>query len=283
LTQNSEIQKRKYKLVLAIIFSIMLFALYFYFLGYFIGPVFATSFDAVESAIFYTMILRALGIAFVPYLKRTHAQVKILVFSIEAFVLCFLILAFVLTGDQTYNSLLAVVLTSWLATTLIVLTPYSIYELAVTMYKGTNLTSLFMASTPVVAITFFLSNMVVRIPNPQSGLANFGAQLINSLRNEPSVAGGNGLINADYLTSAVSLVLFLVLIIYVVLDLNESAPSLNDVPKYHYALALALVGSIVVYTWLILTTHDLKGNTLEILTAPTIVIPIILWVITRRE
>jgi hypothetical protein len=283
LNGSSDIQKRKYKLILAIIFSVALFTLYFYFLGYFIGPLFAAPFDAIQSAIFYTMILRVLGIAFVPLLKKLHAQVKILVFSFEAFALCFLILGFVSTGNQSYSSLLADVLTSWLATTLIVLTPYSIYELAIMMYKGTSLTALFVSSTPVMAIAFFLADLVVHIPNPQNGLSNFGSQLINSLRAQPSVAEGSGLTSANSLIPTVSVVIFLVLAIYVVLDLNESVPTLNDLPKYHYALALAVIGSIAAYIWLILTTHDLNGNVFEILSAPTIIIPIVLWVITRRE
>lgn len=279
----AQIGRRNYiKLTLAVISSLALLTLYFYFLNSFLGPIFATPLNAVESLIFYTMILRALGIAFVPFLRKLPAQVKVLIFSLEAFVLCFLIFGLVLTRNPVYNSLLADVLTSWLGATVIVLTPYSIYELALLMYKGTNLTALFFSSTPIVAVAFFLSNLVVRIPNPSSGLSNFGAQLIDSLRSQPSLAGGNGLVTADSLSSTVSIVIFLTMIIYVVLDLNGSVPTLNDVPKYHYALALGVIGIVVVYVWLVLTAHALRENMLAILSAPAIIIPIILWVVTRE-
>lgn len=271
------------KLGLALVSFLSLFALYVEFLSYFAGPIFSAPMNTVESLIFYTMILRALGMAFVPSLKRLQAQVKILVFSFEAFVLCFLILEIVFTGDQYYSSLLATILTTWLGTTLIVLTPYSIYEFAIFMYRGTTVTSLVVSATPLVAISLFLSSLIVRVSSPPSGISNFGAGLINSLRGQPSVGGGNGLGSADSLGGVVSILFFLTMLTYVVSDLYDSAPMLaKTVPKYHYALALAVIGSLGVYLWTVLVSHAFKADVIVIFSVPAIIIPVILWIITRE-
>lgn len=271
-------KNRKTRLVLAIVSSLSLLTLYMYFLNSYFGPLVLAPMDIVESAIFYTMILRALGLSLVPALRKLHPQVKILIFSVEAFVLCFLILAFIYTGQQGYSTIMSDILTSWIGTTLVVLTPYSFYELAILMYKGTSLTALFVSSTPLVAISFFLSSSVGR--NPPSGFEDFGRGVVDSLRTSP----GLGVVNSGVssIISSASIVFFLSILVYVAFTLNESSPTVAYSPKYHFALALMLVGSLVSYVWLEGVSSFLGGNVIEILSAPAVIVPLLLWLVTRR-
>ena len=268
-------------LILLLTFSLL--APYFYFLNHFLYPIVLGPMNGIEAAIFYTMLLRVLALIFVPFLKKLQPQVKILIFSFEAFILCFIILGIVFTANSGLNSVLADILTSWLGATFVFLTPYSIYELALMMNKSPSLTSLFVSSAPLLAVTLFLGGLVSRIPNPPSGIANFGAAIISSLRAEPSLAGSATSQSGNTLVTSASIVFFLSMIVYVGYTLNQSAPNLSNVPKYHYALALMLVGALILYSWLELSVSFFKGNVFEILSAPAIIIPIIIWAVCHRS
>jgi hypothetical protein len=280
-TLNKDKQRDSVKLGLAFFISLSLFALYLYFLNYFAGPIVSIPMDAIESAVFYSMILRALLLFFVPYLRKLQPQFKILIFSFEAFVLFCLILISLVSGDSGYLQLMADLLTAWLGATLIIVTPYSIYELALIMYRGTDITTLAVSSAPLVAICLFLSNLVVRVPNPQGGLSGFGTEMIRSLRVQPAIAGST--VETNSFISGVSAVFFLSIIVYIAYTLNQSAEPLAGVPKYHYALALMLLGSLVLYVWLLASSSLLNGNIFEILSIPAAIIPVILWMIARER
>src|SRR5579871_728176 len=106
-------KRDRVKLVLASLIGLCLFLLYIGFIIFLGAAILAFPMTPIESLIFDTLIIRVLAIAFIPYLSRAHAQVKIALFSIETFVLVFLILAFILTQQQVYDTLIGQVLTAW--------------------------------------------------------------------------------------------------------------------------------------------------------------------------
>ena len=263
----------------ALVSGLSLFSLYLFFASYSVRSIVSAPMVAVEATIFYTMILRVLGLLFVPFLRRLHPQIKIVILSLEAFVLFLLILFVLLTRVSSYGQLMSEVLTSWLGATLLIVTPYAIYELALIMYRGTDLTTLAVSSAPLVAICLFLSNFVTRVPNPIYGLSNFGTEMISSLRAQPGLAGSP--LGANLFVSGASVLFFLSMIVYITYRLNQSAKPLAFLPKYHYALALMLVGCLVLYLWLLLSSYFHDTNVFEILSVPAVMIPIILWVVAR--
>ena len=275
---------RRVRLSLALVSALSLFALYFYFLDHFLNPITMAPMDGIETTIFYTMIFRVLGLSFVPFLRRLHPQIKILIFSLEAFVLCFLIVGVIFSGSTGYNSILAEVLTTWLGTTLIVLTPYSIYELTLMMLKTPSITSLVVSATPLLAITLFLANLVARIPNPSGGLSTFGSQLIFTLKAQPGLGSGtsNTAASTNAFISSFSVLFFLSMIIYISYSLNQSDLAQQNASKQHYALALMLIGTLFLFVWLV-AISSLKGNIFEVFSIPSIAIPIVLLVISRGD
>ncbi len=279
MSQSRDKQGGLVKRSLAIFVALALMTLFLYFLIQIAGTSIFGPWDPIESAIFYTMLLRVLGLLFVPFLRRLQTSTKIIIVSFEDFVLCFLILIIVLTGNSAYNTLIAVVLTSWIGATILILTPYSIYELARMMDAGTSLMSLAVSAAPLLAIGMFLASFSAHATF-QGGLSGLGVSVINSLKGQPDLGAGTQLGSSFIITSAA--VLFSVsLTVYIAISMNQSITKMAGVPKYHYALALLLVGIVVSYLWAISTFHLFSGDIFEIFSVPAALIPIILWVLTR--
>ncbi len=266
-----------------------LFSLYLFFASYFLGPAVTGHMNDVEAAIFYTMILRVFALLTVPMLRKLHPQVKILLLSFETFVLLALILFEFITGATVFANLIETILSSWLAATLIFITPYSICELALLMRRGTtnSLMELVISIAPLTAICLFLAGLNNRIPNPANGLSNFGIQVIDSLRLQPNLAGASGPNSsggASILFSGASVVIFISTLVYVAYSLDLESRSLSIVPKYHYIIALMVAGALILFLWLSFFSVFLpKGNVFEILTVPSVAVPIVLWVMGSRR
>lgn len=285
MAQSELIQSKqgsKVRLGLALLAGLSLFALYLYFLSFFAGPIAGGPMDAVESAIFYTMIFRVLGLLLIPSVRKLSAQFKIVILSFEAFILFLLVVAAVLSGSTAYSQLMADILTAWLMSTLIVVTPYSIYELSLMMHKGTSVTALAVSAAPLGAICLFLANLGSRLPNPPSGIGNFGAVLITSLKGQPSFAGATIGGESSFISGA-SVLFFLSIIVYIVFHQAQSSMDFTSATKYHYSLSLMVIGSLVTFLWLLFAASFLNGNVFEILSVPAATIPIFLWVVCRER
>jgi hypothetical protein len=278
----NESREKRYgfvRLALAVLGALALITLYLYFLFKIAGtPVFGP-WSPIETVIFYTMLLRVLGLMFVPFLRRLYAPGKIIILFFEDFVLFFLILVIAFTGDQVYGGLLAVLLTSWIGATLLILTPYSIFELVRMMNKGTSLTALVTSGAPLLAVGMFMASLSGSTTF-QSGLSGLGITIINSIKDQPGLAGGaqlgsNSLITGSAIVFSVSITL------YIAISMNQSIAKIAGVPKYHYALALVLVGIVAAYLWAISTFTLFSGDILEIFSVPAALIPIILWAMSR--
>ena len=274
------IEKRidRTQLGLALLAGLSLFSLYLYFANNILESVVSSPMDGLESAVFYTMVIRVLGFMFVPFLRRLHPQVKILIFSFEAFILFLLILFSLFTGVSAYEPLMSEILTSWLGATLIFVTPYSIYELSVMMSSGTSFTSLAFSSAPLVAICLFLANFSSRISSLPNGLADFGAAMISTLRTQPGLAGNT---NGSGIISGASVIFFLSMIAYIAYRLIQTSKAFVNFPRYLNAIALVIIGSMILFVWLLLSTSLLKTNAFEILSIPGAILLALLWVFSR--
>ena len=267
------------RLVTAIAASLSLLALYLFFLNYFAAALIFSGMSEIESLIFYTMILRVIGIAFIPYLKRIHPQVKILIFSFETFILVLLIAAYVFTKNPSYNLLMGNMLTAWLAVSIVVLTPYAIYSLGLSMHNGASITSVVLSGAPEIAVGLFLANLVFRIGTMPNSFANFGTIIIGSLRAQPGIGQTPNSIS-DPTISISSTIFFIAIFAYVILEKRIPASVFSTLPKFQYALALMLLGILVLYLWTF-SSAFFDGNIFIIFSAPSIIISIALWVLAR--
>lgn len=256
-----------------------LLALYLFFLNYFFGSLINVM-SEVESIIFYAMILRVLGITLVPYLRRMHPQIKILVFSFETFILVGLIVAFAFTGDIAYNALMGLILTTWLGVSLVVLTPYAIYQLGLMMYRGNSITSVVLSGAPEIAVGLFLGSLVFRVKTAPTGLSDFGTMIINSLRAEPGV-GETGNIASSSILAGASTIFFIAIMVYAIFGQKlPTSTTFSGLPRYQYALVLVLLGIISLYIWTF-SSPVLGGNVFVMFSIPAIAIAITLWGLSR--
>jgi hypothetical protein len=282
------------KLTIAVLIGLCLFALFVYFLVLIGATILLSPQSPIESLIFYTMVLRVLGVSFVPWLSRTHAQVKIALFSIETFVLVFLIFGYVLTQDPTFDTLIGQVLTAWVGVSAIVLTPYLVYQISTSMYKGLSTSGLTLSITPEYAIGVFLVAFgIANGSNPPSGISSFGSALIGLVRSQ-SQTQYITVVGTQPFVTAVSMIIFVCLLIYIGIAQRYetfagstpplfSATSMRSEPKYLLLLLLLFAGVAATIAWIAISANDLLYNDLYIFTIPAVIVSATLWGMSRRK
>jgi hypothetical protein len=289
LEEEEKPPKDRVKLVLSILLGLCLFSFYLAFLGLIGGAILLAPMSGVESLIFYTLILRVLGVAFVPQLRRTHAQVKIALFSLETFALVVLIFGFIITGQPYFDTLIGGVLTAWLGASSIVLTPYLIYQIGASIYKGMSTSALVLSVVPEFAVGAFLVGFgITNAGSVPAGISAFGTVLIGSVRAQTALQNEQAIASNAFIVG-VSLIAFLAMLFHIGLKQRNQSPNFNDTdslskgsPRYHYQLVLILVSAIIVLSWMIISAATLGGDDLVVLSLPAVVISAVLWGFSRK-
>ncbi len=275
------------KIAIATLIGLCLFSLYFIFIGIDGAAILLAPMSSIESLIFYTLALRVLAVTFVPYLRRSQAQVKIALFSIETFVLVILIFVFVLTQQLAYNILIGQVLTAWLGATSILLTPYLIWQISLNIYKGMSSSALVLSVTPEYVVGVFLVAFAIAT-SPPSGISEFGASLIGSIRAQQTVQGVQ-MLGSNPLIASISIIIFLCMLFQIGLkQSSQGTPNLGEplskgTPRYPYQILLLLAGALFVFFWLIFSPSALGTDGLFTVCVPTVAITVILWGLTKRR
>jgi hypothetical protein len=262
------------KLVLAIIAAGSLVFLYLQFLAVYLPALSIT--DELEAGIVYTQIIRILLVAFVKRFRNGAPQFKITLFSFEVFVIAALIVAFFLTGDPSYNTLIGQVLLVWIGATLLLLTPYTIVGLGVSMYKGTqNYSLLNYACWEYVAVMFLAGLFANPKISPPSNVSGLGVAVINSITGE--LRTGSEVFTYSTAIIACSVIFFVALIAYAS---YVNAPASFE-PKNYFPLFVPIFAVFLLLLWLGVFSL-LSSDILIVLGAPAIGISAVLWWITRR-
>jgi hypothetical protein len=274
---------RMQRLALTALVSLCLLSLYIVFLYYVGIALLAAPQSPVESLIFYTMILRVLVVVFVPKLRRSYPQLKIALFSLETFVLVALIFIFIYTQAPVYDLLIGQVLTAWLGASSIILSPYLVYQIGASMYKGTNASSLVFSVTPEFAVNLFLAGFAIaNSASPPSGIINFGTLLVGSIKAESNVLNLQPLVANPYFV-LVTIVLYLSLLCYIAIgQFSTSGVILLAAVKRQFQLVLILVGTFASFLWIVISPSFFGTDEVFVLSIPTVVISSVLWGIARR-
>ena len=261
-------------LALVLVCGGCLFALYFVFLGYFASTIVSLT-SVVELVILYTLALRAVLLFTVPRLRRLPGQIKIGIFSIESFVLIVVIIWYIFTADPAINALIGTILTSWIAAGLIVITPYSILEFMISMYKPSTITSVLVFMVTEFASVVFLANIAFQVSPPPGSLQQLGVTLLTAIKAQPG-SGITALGPSNLIINAVAVILYLCMVVYIVLRHGVAGRSPN------LPFVLMLVGTLVLFVWSSLAS--IAGVNLFVsLTAPGAGIPLIFWVVLHAK
>jgi hypothetical protein len=252
----------------------VLLSLYFVFLEYF-APTLESLSNPIELLIFYTLVVRVILLFCVPRLRRLPGQIKIGVLAVESFVLILVIVLFIVTGDPGYNTLLGVILTSWIAAGLVVITPYSILEFMVSMYKSSSVTGVLTMVAGEFATVVFLSNIAFQISPAPGNLSQLGIDLLEAVRFQPG-GGITGFSPTNFGVDVIALVLYVCMIAYVI-KLNSLSGRSSTFPFF-----LMLIGTFVLFAW---SSYAISFQTdiFLALTVPAIGISIFLWVVSYEK
>ena len=251
-----------------------LFALYFVFLGYF-APTLISLTNSIEIIIFYTLALRAVALFAVPRLRRLPGQIKLGVLSVESFVLILIIVWYIFSRDPGYNTLIGTILTSWIAAGLVVITPYTILEFMIGMYKSKTIANVLVMVVAEFASVIFLANIAFQISPAPNSLQQLGVDILTAIKSGPGT-GITEFTPSNLIVNVIAVILYMSMILYIVLrhGVAEMTPSLPFI--------LMLIGTITLFVWSSLAL--IVGlNIFVSLTAPGAGIPFILWVVLRGK
>ncbi len=232
--------------------------------------------DPVEQLIFFTLFLRLVAVASIRRLRNSPPQLKISIFSMEIFFIAVLIIAFFVTGESFYDISMGQVLTIWVASITILLTPYTVVWFAISMYRRATLGSVLSAAVPEYASLLFLVNLVQLESTPTS-LAGLGNILINAVVGVVRARPTSIFTYNEEIVGA-SVLFYIVLLLYATFVNHFEASTLRS----SKALVLPFAATIFLLLW----TYSLSLFTtsiLFVLTAPASLLLISIWWITRGK
>jgi hypothetical protein len=258
----------------SVVLGFSLLSLYLVFLGAFIPEFLLSTLSTVELAVLYTMILRVLALTFVPKLKQTSSALKIVILSFEAFIVLIFIIAYFATADASYGSAISSLLTSWIGSTVIIVTPYAVYMLMLTVYKGGSLFSVLTTTTEEYAVVLVLAS-IASVGKLPPGVQGLGTLVLNSLVN---ASGINVLGYQRTLTASVlGIMIFSALVVYVVFYQNSSSLYSR---RYNSALLLSALGIFVSLIWIAIAA-SLGGSIIFVISVPAVILSTAMMVVAR--
>jgi hypothetical protein len=269
------------QLLFSVLPGMSLLLIYLYFAVNFFGSVVSESFNEVELAIFIFMIARIVGFLFVPFLRRMHPQVKILALSLEVFLLGVLVVVSLTTKAFALSNLTSDILNFWLGAILVVVTPYSIYELVRLMYRNPSLLPIIISAAPLTTVCLFLSNAVSSLHIQTIGIYGLGSEFISTVTGGPQLIGNQA--GQNLIVSGALTLFFVSMVLYIAYNAGKPAGTFSAASKYPYSLVLMIVGCLGLFAWLYFANAILQKDVLEVLSLPAATILIVLWLISRER
>ncbi|MGI0090979.1 MAG: hypothetical protein ACREBS_04660 [Nitrososphaerales archaeon] len=252
-------------------------AVYFAFLARYLALANWSSLSEIETLILTTQIMRVLFVFTLS--KRLHLPplVAIIMFSFEAFLIPVLAPLVILTGNPAYATLMGTILTTWIAVSALVLSPYAIQEFAKSMIAENSLSAVMAIATLEMGGMLFLASIISRTNSPITGLTALGSLLILTGKDQVSSVGFANL-GSSVLISLGLVVFYLSMASYFSLGVHL----LDTKIRLSYAYALPLAGTIVAL-FFISALVRFNSSVLIVLTIPIFVSAAAIWGSTRGK
>jgi hypothetical protein len=257
--------------------GVSLFALYLAFLGRYAIVVDWSTLSELEALILGTMILRAIILVAIGTKYQLQPLVPIVVFSIEALLIPFLLVLIVINGTGYYAILMGEILTAWFGATALVLTPFTCYWFVKSMVKETTLTSVLVIGALEFTCCYFLAELLSELSAPLEGVSGLGTLIISQIRNDAS-SGGIPALGTQVLVDASLVLFFIGMLCYFSLELRPTERKLQ-IP---YVLAVPLAGTLIAFFWMLVIIPYLP-DILAVLTAPAIITLVAIWGSSRGK
>lgn len=259
------------RFVIALSASVSLGALYLLFLTYFF-PVLREPLGIIEIAVFYTLAARVLALLLVPRLRRIHSIAKMVIYSLEMFLVFGAIIAFSLTGNPGLFALFSGVFLSWIAASFFILLPYFILEFGAGLQKGERLLPALTWGVLLLADSLYAANLALGTRSLPPSLVSLGSEMISSAARQPGLPSLG--IFSNLVVGGAGVLFYVSLIAYVVASGVEHTGYQG---KYTFALIMMLVGNAALLGWILLLVQ-VTTNMLWILSVPCVSFPLFLLV-----
>jgi hypothetical protein len=252
--------------------GLSLIVLYALFLDLFVGHLGRPAVDLVESVVIITQIARLAGVIAYYGTKPARLEVLLVLFSLETFLVMFLILAYLVDPATAYSNLAHSVFSTWIAALFTILPAYLIFAGTVQMTRSRSLISV----VPSFALEFGLLTFASSALLSFTGTFNFG----NFFDFLVSSAKGDLTSGAVPDLSALAIVLpsitmYCALLVYTTASTAEVA-----VPP-RVTFVLPFLGAALALAWIFSGAY-LVRNTLLTFTVPGMIVVAVLWAYMRR-
>lgn len=271
-----EVKVNPSKLVIALMALFSLLVLYSIFLGTFWSIPFESN-GLIGTAIFYSLLARAIMLLSVPKLRRLPTLVKLVVYSFEMVVLVAFVFAFVYSNYAGYIGVVEAIYSSWIASGFFVLVPYFSFELAFILYKEEKLLNALTYGTLLFADSLFASSFAFTSKILPTNLSNLGTQIVSFSIGSRAVALLGTLSGSEVQIASVAFYISLLGFASI-----SGLKNTNFHGKYSISLGLVLLANLFLSGWFFALIPNIT-NMLWVLTAPSLAIPVVLMVVFRRN
>ncbi|MGI0084951.1 MAG: hypothetical protein ACREBQ_07705, partial [Nitrososphaerales archaeon] len=223
--------------------------------------------------IFYTLVLRAGALFFVPKFRHVYSPVKIIVFSLEILVVIAYIFAFSLTGDHGYFVTVSTIFPAWIASSFFILIPYFIVEFGISLHKGERLLPALTGGVLLLADSVFAGNFALETRLIPPNLAVLGSETISSVVRQPGLVSLGSF--SSLVVTGAGVLFYVSILAYVAVSQVEITRYQG---KYTFALLIMLIGNAVLVGWTFLFLVNQITNMFWILSVPGILLPLLLLV-----
>jgi hypothetical protein len=225
----------------------------------------------LEEVILVTQVLRVIIVIALVRAHRVQPLFGLVLFSLEVFAIPVLALAAAWTGDPIYTTWMAMILSTWIGVSSIVLTPFAIYEFANSMAKGTSIVGTLVIGTLELGGMLFLWDAMSGATGKIQGPSALGTLIIQGGKFQISSLSFLG--NSSNEAIAIGLVGFSIgMMCYLALGNRESISQV----RISYAMLLPLAGLAMTIAWMF-AVMSFSTDILFIFTIPTIVGAFLLW------
>jgi hypothetical protein len=249
-----------------------LYFLYGTFVFAFITRVDVSSLDALQITIIVTQVARLIGVLAVFGVRRPRAEVVLVLFSLETFVVLGLIGAYIVSPSPVFSELGHTIFSTWMASLLTIVPPYLILSTGAEMLRSRTLTWVLLSVVTEFSFLTYLYGALSQFTNGFN-FGDFFDFLIVATRTGLT-SGATHQLSSPLLTVPAAAT-YAALLVYCALprdggQLNQKA-----------AFGLPLVGAVGALGWLPIAARFLP-DTLLSLTAASLILVAVLWSVMRR-
>jgi len=248
-----------------------LYFLYANFLFAFVLRVNVSGLDALQLTIIVSQVARLVGVLAVFRFRRPRAEVVLVLFSLETFVVLGLIGAYLVAPSPVFSELGHTIFSTWMAALLSIVPPYLILSTGAEMLRSRALVWVLLSVVTEFSFLTFLSGVLSQFT---SGF-NFG-DFFDFL----IVATRTGLTSGAHPLSA-PLLIFPAAVTYAALLVYCAFPRDGGKLNQKAVFGLPLVGAVGALGWLPIAARFLP-DTLLSLTAASVILVAVLWSVMRR-